>query len=211
MNLTKVFVPLQRLTRLNDGIEHLEDIWGDDISDGYSDDHYSDDDQPLQVQTEDGQWRDYNHDDRDEWIEEDEEMDESPEDFEMDDLPALEQIADGETNGMDVTLPGAWPESDDVELAAHEEPSKPDSPIPQDTSHDQVEGLQNKTQDAPSSQSDTPWRRFDILPSAPPDHAFYGNAPPQPSRQFMARLAKEYRALESSLPGMQPFFFRSTT
>ena len=48
------------------------------------------------------------------------------------------------------------------------------------------------------------WKRFDVLPSAPPDHAFYGTPPAQPSRSFLARLSKEYRVLSSSLPGTFP-------
>ncbi|KAG8850223.1 hypothetical protein FRC20_002096 [Serendipita sp. 405] len=40
----------------------------------------------------------------------------------------------------------------------------------------------------------------DVLPQSPVDHAFYSVEPVQPSKNFMSRLAKEYRALESSLP-----------
>ena len=45
------------------------------------------------------------------------------------------------------------------------------------------------------------WKRFEVLSSAPPDHAFYSSVPAQPSRNFMTRLTKEYKALQSSLPG----------
>lgn len=45
------------------------------------------------------------------------------------------------------------------------------------------------------------WKRFDILASAPVDHAYYSTVPVQPSRTFMARMSKEYKALMSSLPG----------
>jgi ubiquitin-conjugating enzyme E2 O len=45
------------------------------------------------------------------------------------------------------------------------------------------------------------WKRFDTLASAPADHAYYSTVPVQPSRTFMARMSKEYKALMSSLPG----------
>ena len=46
----------------------------------------------------------------------------------------------------------------------------------------------------------SPPRRFDILSSAPRDHAFYETSPGQHSKAFLGRLAREYRVLESSLP-----------
>ncbi|KAG8896936.1 hypothetical protein FRB99_008571, partial [Tulasnella sp. 403] len=46
-----------------------------------------------------------------------------------------------------------------------------------------------------------PWKKFHILPSAPEDHAFLKrDSRGQPSRQFMARLSKEYKLLSSGLP-----------
>lgn len=47
-----------------------------------------------------------------------------------------------------------------------------------------------------------PWKRFDILSSAPADHAFYSEPPAQPGKSFMTRLNREYRALANSLPGV---------
>jgi ubiquitin-conjugating enzyme E2 O len=44
------------------------------------------------------------------------------------------------------------------------------------------------------------WKRFEVLPEAPQDHAFFNSTPSQPSRNFLTRLQKEYRALSSSLP-----------
>lgn len=52
-----------------------------------------------------------------------------------------------------------------------------------------------------SENDDLYWKRFDVLPSAPTDHAFYDRPVAQPSRTFMARLHKEYRALSTGLPG----------
>lgn len=48
------------------------------------------------------------------------------------------------------------------------------------------------------------WKRFDILPSAPLDHAFYSSTPAQPAKSFLNRLNREYRALSNSLPGIPP-------
>jgi ubiquitin-conjugating enzyme E2 O len=53
-----------------------------------------------------------------------------------------------------------------------------------------------------SEPAEVPWKRFDILPAAPGDHAFYSEQPAQPGKSFMARLNREYRALASSLPGL---------
>jgi len=48
--------------------------------------------------------------------------------------------------------------------------------------------------------AESPWKRFEVLPSAPEDHAYYNSAPAQPSKAFLGRLTKEYRVLASSLP-----------
>ena len=57
-------------------------------------------------------------------------------------------------------------------------------------------------EDGEHGESETTiWKRFEMLPSAPVDHTFYNTTPAQPSRNFMTRLAKEYKALQSSLPG----------
>lgn len=45
------------------------------------------------------------------------------------------------------------------------------------------------------------WKKFAFSPSVPPDHAFFDTPVAQPSKMFMTRLNKEYRVLESSLPG----------
>ncbi|KAF9455069.1 hypothetical protein P691DRAFT_691418 [Macrolepiota fuliginosa MF-IS2] len=44
------------------------------------------------------------------------------------------------------------------------------------------------------------WKRFDILPCAPVDHAYYSSPPAQPAKSFLNRLNREYRALANSLP-----------
>ena len=66
------------------------------------------------------------------------------------------------------------------------------TPQPESLPHEPLRDLEN---------DDLYWKRFDILPCAPTDHAFYDRPIPQPSRTFMARLHKEYRALSTGLPG----------
>jgi ubiquitin-conjugating enzyme E2 O len=48
----------------------------------------------------------------------------------------------------------------------------------------------------------SPWHRFEILPSAPMDHAYFAtkSSSAQPPKSFLTRLSKEYRVLASSLP-----------
>lgn len=70
---------------------------------------------------------------------------------------------------------------------------------------DQMENLAGPSNSASGLNGGTKveelsWKRFDILPSAPPDHAYYSHPPAQPGKAFMTRLQREYRALASSLP-----------
>lgn len=197
MDLSKVYITLECVTRLNDGLEQLEDLWGDELSDGHTDDDDSEEERPIQMQTEDGQWLEYNSEDEDEWVEEDEEM------LDVENMPALEPVWSAGNGG---TVPGAWPTSDELNEDVSMTPEPPTAqssamttevPTPEPAPDIEVE----EAREEPAKQSDVPWKRFEILPSAPADHAFYGNAPPQTSRQFLSRLNKEYKALESSLPG----------
>jgi ubiquitin-conjugating enzyme E2 O len=57
---------------------------------------------------------------------------------------------------------------------------------------------------ADQGESDeNPSTPFRILASAPADHAFYTSPPAQPSKSFLSRLRKEYKVLDSSLPGQR--------
>jgi ubiquitin-conjugating enzyme E2 O len=51
-------------------------------------------------------------------------------------------------------------------------------------------------------ESTSPWHRFEILPAAPADHAYYAQktTSAQPPKAFMIRLTKEFKVLASSLP-----------
>ena len=50
-------------------------------------------------------------------------------------------------------------------------------------------------------KSDQGWVSFDICETAPSDHHFYGRSPAESNGSRMARLNKEHKALQSSLPG----------
>jgi len=79
-------------------------------------------------------------------------------------------------------------------------PQASTTPVPQGSSTPQpTSQLHEPLRD--SDNDDRYWKRFDVLPSAPTDHAFYDKPVAQPSRAFMARLHKEYRALSTGLPG----------
>ncbi|KAI0775899.1 hypothetical protein BD413DRAFT_610617 [Trametes elegans] len=180
-----VVVPLDRLTRLYDSVEQLEDIWGDD--EGTVDEG---DDVEVFEMDEDGHWIESTPDDEDEWESAEEDLD--PED-------AMDVRSDGGgewSPSNDTVIPPVQMDVDSVSAAAHNDrPRSPDVP------KDATDGEDAEDDDVGSLQdADTPWKRFEVLPSAPADHAFYNTPPAQHTRQFMARMSKEYKALQSSLP-----------
>ncbi|KAI0758238.1 hypothetical protein C8Q74DRAFT_307926 [Fomes fomentarius] len=185
-NSETLVVPLNRLTRLYDSVEQLEDLWGDD-------DGTVDEGEEVEVweMDQDGQWVEGTADDDDEW-----ESADGDEDEEMDDV---ENDASGEWSpSTDTVIPPlrvATPMViDDV---AHTSESRPTSSSGRQQSPD----VPKDATDAEDEQMEEgPWKRFEVLSSAPPDHAFYSTVPAQPSRNFMTRLTKEYKALQSSLP-----------
>ena len=104
-----------------------------------------------------------------------------------------------------------WNDDAPVSGALTPSPGPPTSPEPSSTTcspspeatKDLPDNIDNR---AALSQhdgdiSETPWKRFDVLADTPPDHAFFSTPVSRPSRQFLARLQKEYRALTNSLPG----------
>ena len=219
--MTTTKVPLERLTRLNDGLEQLEDLWGDDASDAHSDGEYSDGGRrTYEVQTEDGQWMTIEADDDDEWIEdEDVEMSdgtgESDSDSEMPDLVPLSDSGDQNTVNIQaatsasgstpttrsapIPVPGSWPTAEPATNGdALATSSTPRPPNLTDEGVPPAEDANSPTLSELSS-----CKRFEILPSAPADHAFISKSMGQPSRQFLGRLNREYKALETSLPGTQ--------
>ena len=196
------------MTRLNDGLEQIEDLWGDDLSESHSEYAYENEDGgTLEIQTEDGHWQQYSGEPEDEWIDEDDdeamsivELETEPNDIEE----ILEGTAVADSNGV---VPGAWPTREIAD--DHDTPRPPSTPVPivaDNASQSACANAMEVEAAEPSQPTSLPsWKRFDILPSAPADHAFLGTPPAEPSRQFLARLQKEYRALSSSLPGIAIF------
>ncbi|KLO15052.1 hypothetical protein SCHPADRAFT_902766 [Schizopora paradoxa] len=178
-----VSVPLERLSRLNDGLDQLEDVWGDGFDDSLDDEMDEDDKaEILGFQTEDGEWHEYDPDDEGDW-EDDEDEAASEADVKMD--------TDDDISAPNPDLKTQSPTSQEASSGSDDVGSRPTSSVSSEpTSVDESE----------SKDEAEPCKRFDILPSAPVDHAFYTSTSVDPSRQFMSRLSKEYKALTTSLP-----------
>jgi ubiquitin-conjugating enzyme E2 O len=179
-------IPLQRLTRLYDGMDQVDDMWGDeDYTESGSD--YTDEvmeviseDPPLDGEEEGGEWEDV----------EDEPMDSTASgDWAMSDDPQEPEPASASESGA--TTPQPPPPAAAASAAS--------APTAVDVKETPAEASSSKEEE--EEVVEVPWERFAVLPEAPPDHAFMSTTPTQPSRNFMTRLTKEYRVLSSSLPG----------
>lgn len=212
--------PLERLTRLYDTLEQLEDLWGEGSAQGDPENgHINDHDTELWAMDEDGNWQvQPNDDDNDEWEETDEEEDYvmDVDDAQMDDI----QTPDNEvhTSWWDHIVPTvpAVPADQQDTASVSQVPSstlRSSSPdVPRDATEKEDVSVNGAVVSAVDDDEDkaSHWKRFDILPGAPHDHAYYNSTPSQPSRNFLTRLQKEYRALSSSLPGWSPQIFLVT-
>lgn len=173
-------LPLERLTRLYDSLEQIEDDgWDDEISTHHSHGDYPD---GVWLQDDDGIWR-YDKGD-DEWEEMDEE---TGTDMEID-IPWAEDEPSTTVDDLIDSLPRSV--TPDIADSI--------SPLPVSPSTTTPEASQEI--DIGSDEEALPWKLFDVLPCAPPDHAFYATPCNQPSKAFLARVTKEYRALSNSLP-----------
>jgi len=211
-NGTVAKYPLERLTRLYDTLEQLEDLWGEgSVQDDPENDHVHDHDAEVWAMDEDGVWQAQpDGDENDEW----EETDEEEEDYDMD-VEGDAQMDDIHTPDNEVhaswwdhIVPTVTPVPADQQDTASvsQVPSstlRSSSPdVPRDASEKEdvlVDGAIVSGVDE-DGERETHWKRFEILPEAPHDHAFYNSTASQPSRNFLTRLQKEYRALSSSLP-----------
>ena len=191
---TVMTYPLERLTRLYDGIEQLEE---DAFDAGSDDGHSHGEEEETWTMDKDGIWRPETQE-NDEWedismqgveAEEDIEIDEAEGLMEVDSIISPSEAAQIESMGSDASADTNLRPLEGSEGAAVVEVVG----VQQD---DLGEGIQ--------------WKRFEILSSAPPDHAFFSSPPALPSKSFLGRLSKEYRVLTSSLPGPcthKAFFF----
>lgn len=211
-NGTVANYPLERLTRLYDTLEQLEDLWGEgSVQDDPENDHIHDHDTDVWAMDEDGVWQAQpNGDENDEWEETDEEEDyvmDVEGDAHMDDVHTAENEA--RTRWWDHIVPTvtAVPADQQDTASVSQVPSstlRSSSPdVPRDATDKEdvlVEGTVMSGVDE-DGEKESHWKRFKILPEAPHDHAFYNSTPSQPPRHFLMRLQKEYRALSNSLPG----------
>lgn len=184
---TAACYPLEQLTKLHDGIEQLEDdLWGDDASDSHE--MHSEDGRQIWSMDEDGVWQP---------------------DFDSNEWEELEDESDqAEHDSMDVD-PRGWADKFVVDEPAEITSTK--TPVPLQVNPDTQQGHQlidplshsdRVLRNGDVNMRDTlPWKRFDILPSTPHDHAFFTSSPAQPQKSFFSRLTREYRVLSSSLPG----------
>ncbi|KAH8982612.1 hypothetical protein EDB92DRAFT_1893847 [Lactarius akahatsu] len=177
--------PLERLTRLYDTLEQLEDLWG-----------------------EDGVWQAQpNGDDNDEWEEtdgEDEYVMEVEADAQIEDIRAPDNEV--HTSWWDHIVPTMTtvPADQQDTASVSQDPSstlRSSSPdVPRDATEKEDVLVDEAGINGEGGDRESHWKRFEVLPEAPRDHAFFNSTPSQPSRNFLTRLQKEYRALSSSLP-----------
>lgn len=192
---THEVLPLQRLTKLYDGLEQIEELWGDDTSEGEDgSDIDAQEDVEVWAMDDEGRWVEDDAVDGEDWsTDEDEAMDVDGEDWAS--SPTVSPMQDPDAL---IVTDSASATPDDVSLDVHSSPptARPRSPdVPKDAT--EAEDVDK----AEIDDSEMHWKRFEVLPSAPVDHAFFSTPPAQTSRSFLARLSKEYRALQSSLPG----------
>ncbi|KAK1228645.1 hypothetical protein PQX77_008239 [Marasmius sp. AFHP31] len=188
---SKVY-PLQRLTKLYDGINQLEDDLYDG-SDGESQGSY--DEREEWAMSKDGVWRPISSDDRDAWDDEEGQDHDSEEEYNksISDVLSHSTCPDHEMAPTEEAITPPLPDVNDSHVisSTEAEPS---------LSNMQSRPPQDSNQVRDPDEDDPSWKRFDILSSAPPDHAYYGTVASQPSKSFLARLNREYRILQSSLP-----------
>lgn len=178
------------MTKLYDGIEQLEDdLWGDDASDSHE--SYAENEGQIWAMNEDGTWQP--DADGHEWEEYDDDMEDD--DFMDTDHPGwADESMNDESSDPHFGLPGL-PSMEEIQPQT----DISDAPTPHGLlSQPDAERGDDKLDEGEES----PYKRFDILSSAPADHAFFTSPPAQPSKSFLGRLTREYRVLASSLPGL---------
>lgn len=173
--------PLERLIRLHDGMEQLEEFF----EEGSDDDH-------MHGIWDFGQHLHW-HDDEDD---EDEDQIEDVTDLAAEDI-------------REYSSPLSPSPSISPENTPSTSPPRSDPPVPAELSHPlelDIEEASKPFQEI-DDKKDNHWTNFKLLSSTPLDHAYYSTTPVQPSRQFMSRLNREYRILMTSLPGRSCLFY----
>ncbi|TFY81129.1 hypothetical protein EWM64_g2884 [Hericium alpestre] len=211
-----VVLPLERLTRLYDTLEQLEELWGDDMSVDQEEDGVGSlrTAETLLAALQGNQWEPVpNGADGDEWEDTDDE--DASADMDEGDWADVEEYSTPEQSAwMDSVMnlePASGEEAEPLDSASATQAPSSQAPsstvrsaspdVPKDAMEDKEDvDMGDHTAVKKGSDEELSWKRFDVLPEAPHDHAFYSSTPSQPSRHFLGRLQKEYRALENSLP-----------
>ncbi|KAI4523174.1 hypothetical protein K525DRAFT_222350 [Schizophyllum commune Loenen D] len=179
-NTKKDTFNLKQLNKLQDGVTQLqEDMWNNGSEMGGSDEDMEDvwEDIPDTEGVPNGDW---------EWYD-----DQEAPNGAMDDTEVLEDGADAEMGSATSDVA-----EEDMSSTVVDETAQ-SLPIPKDKEPISSDDISPTA--GPSSEPDA-WTRFEILPEAPHDHAFYDSAVEPRSKAFFSRLNREYRALQANLP-----------
>jgi ubiquitin-conjugating enzyme E2 O len=191
--------PLERLTRLYDGIEQLEDEWDESASEG--DRSFSDEGERPWIMETDGTWRPEQADAGNEWepVHDGMDIDEDVDSVQRDDtvergetLIWPEQVSNFRTLET-ILIPKIKPEYMEGLDTGQGLRVESCSPLEECEVSTMLESV--------DFQGDHDiWNRFEISATAPPDHAFFSSSPDRPSKSFLGRLRREYHILATSLP-----------
>ncbi|KAI0348532.1 hypothetical protein BDW22DRAFT_1366335 [Trametopsis cervina] len=196
---TTTRLPLERLTRLYDGLDQLDDLWDDDMSEHSS--FIEEDEAETWTTNELGEWVREENVDEDEWSTDEDGMEIDDDDgWSSSDPTALHSSSEAATSPPAPVTPDELKTPQVLSVRPQSPNVLQDALLGEDISMDRAEAGSSTSVSSADEERDTYWKRFEVLPSAPVDHAFYGSVPAQPSRTFLARLNKEYRVLANSLP-----------
>jgi len=199
-NLSKVLVPLERLTLLQDGLDATaEDMWGDEYDDEDGEGSFIEDGEgdEMEIEYEDPQDADGASQASWETVPEEERANDWADEPDEPDNDALPESEDVRMDTQSSSLP-----AEVSNLPAPAAP--PTAPTPElRTPSPVASGSRQSTRAAifEADDTDEAWQRFAVLSSAPADHAYYGTPVAQPNKAFTSRLAKEFRVLSQNLPG----------
>ncbi|TRM60186.1 hypothetical protein BD626DRAFT_505743 [Schizophyllum amplum] len=194
-NTKKGTFELKRLNKLQDGVTQLQDdLWNHGSDSGEDSDEDMEDgwEEAPGVEGEaNNDWEWYDTQDRPAAaIEEDQDADKD-EDADTD--------ADADA---DADMDSAGSDTEDEEMSStvvEEMITLPPEPSTKDDDA-AVPAEDSSTSSAAGPSTESTWSRFEILPEAPHDHAFYDSPIDQRSKAFFSRLNREYKALQANLP-----------
>ncbi|KAL1748439.1 hypothetical protein HDZ31DRAFT_79580 [Schizophyllum fasciatum] len=181
-NTTKATFNLKQLNKLQDGVTQLqEDMWNQQSESGDGSDEMEDvweDVGEVEGEANAG-W---------DWYDQEEPT------------YAMSEGEEGEDTGnADADMDSGASSDGDMSATAVDEASNHTPALPPVDGKDPPKPLEDASPAAgPSTES--AWTRFEILPEAPHDHAFYDSTVEPRSKAFFSRLTREYRALQANLP-----------